>query len=316
MHFGYPGRRSTAGNLGFPISPSEISYRDRERNYVSTIIAGSRDPFFQKALPQIDREVRDILHRDYPELQAECETAVHIATRDNPYLFLDTLGSSVEEAEAAHDKGMRDLESFVDIDTSPAVKVYAGGFYVWEIFHRLTDLELINQHMFPISLYQADRGDWKFRDVCHATLQSLGDTDYSGSLHYSKLSALHTVKHTDKPIGKKALSDMAHVIRSKNAGINKISYDLFFNTKQDYTVALQSGCFAPEQIAGTLDIPIERVIGCYRSDACMALKISTHREVLSGSPGDRDLFGAQQHTKLLDMAIPLYESEDYVKDIY
>jgi hypothetical protein len=59
---------------------------------------------------------------------------------------------------------------------------------------------------------------------------------------------------------------------------------------------------------------VESVIGSYRCDSCMALKISTHREILSGSPGDRDLFGAQQHTKLLDMAIPLYESEGHIKN--
>jgi hypothetical protein len=99
---------------------------------------------------------------------------------------------------------------------------------------------------------------------------------------------------------------MAHVIRSKNAGINKICYDIFFNTDQDYEAALRSGRFAPGQVAGVLGISEERMIGCYRSDACLAVKISTHREVLSGFPGDRDLFGAQQHARLLSMQIPLY----------
>jgi hypothetical protein len=306
MHFGYPGRRSTAGNLAFPMSPSEINYKDRDGKFFSAIIAGSRDPFFQEALPHIDREVREILYRDYPDLQARCNTDIRIASKENPYLFLDTLGASAGEAEAAHDKMMTELAPFVDIEGSPVVKVYGGGFYSWGIYHRLTDLELINRHMFPVSMYLADKGNWNFLGVHGSTLKSLGEFSPVGSLFYSKLSEIEAKTWNETPVGRKALADMARVIRSKNAGINKICYDLFFNTEEDYAVALRSGYFTPNQIAETLGISAENVIGCYRSDACMAVKISTHRESLSGSPGDRDLFGAQQHTRLLDIQIPLY----------
>lgn len=305
MHFGYPGRRSTAGNLAFPMSPSEITYRDRDKNFVSVIIAGSRDPFFQKALPQITREIQGILRRDYADLQTQCDTDIRIASRENPYLFLDTLGSSAEEARAIHEKRIRELAGFVDLEASPVVKVYAGGFYTWGIYHRLADLELINQHMFPISLYQADSGNWTLIGTYRPVLQSLGDAASNERLFDGKAAEIEAVTSTRRPMGKKALVDMAHVIRSKNAGINKICYDIFFNTEQDYQAALRSGYFSAKQAAETLGIPLESIIGCYRCDTCMALKISAHREVLSGSPGDRDIFGAQQHTRLLAMQIPL-----------
>jgi len=100
---------------------------------------------------------------------------------------------------------------------------------------------------------------------------------------------------------------MTRVIRSKNAGINKTSYDVFFNTEEDYDVALQSGCFTTERMAETLEISPKKVIGCYRYDDCMAIKICTHRGCLSGSVGDRDIFGSQQHARLLNMEISLYK---------
>ena len=306
MHFGYSGRRSTAGNLAFPMSPSEIDYRDEDGSFVSAIIAGSRDPFFQQALSRIEKEVWDILHRDYPDLQARCTTELTIANQKNPYLFLDTWGASVEEAEADHGQRMRELAPFVDIEASPVVKVQAGGFYVWGLYHRITDPECIQQHLFPIALYQVEGNRWTSLEVCRATLESLGEVASSPSAFDSERSRIESVAGGQKPMGHKALVDMAHVIRSKNAGINKICYDLFFNTPQDYAAALRSGCFTPEQVARTLDIPVERVMGCYRCDACMAIKVSAHRKILSGSPGDRDLFGAQQHSKLLGVRVPFY----------
>jgi len=43
---------------------------------------------------------------------------------------------------------------------------------------------------------------------------------------------------------------MAQVIRSKNAGINKIVYDIFFNNGEDYEIALRSNVFSKDKING------------------------------------------------------------------
>ena len=305
MHFGYSGRRSTAGNLAFPMSPSEIDYRDRDGHYVSAIIAGSRDPFFQEALPEIEKEVWGILQRDYPDLQARCDTELILATRENPYLFLDTWGATIEEATSDHERRMEELSPFVDIDASPVVKVHVGGFFVWGLYHRLTDTAVIDRHLFPVSLYQVDGGRWTRLEVCHGASKSQGDTELTQSVFEGDRSLIEAAAGEETPTGTRPLVDMARIIRSKNAGINKICYDLFFNTEEDYAAALRSGWFTPDRVAGALGIPVERVIGCYRCDACMAIKISTDRESLSGAPGDRDLFGAQQHAGLLAVEVPV-----------
>lgn len=45
------------------------------------------------------------------------------------------------------------------------------------------------------------------------------------------------------------------------------------------------------------------VLGVYCDDASLALKITCKRPTLAGSPYDRDVYGAQQHSKLLALTI-------------
>ena len=45
------------------------------------------------------------------------------------------------------------------------------------------------------------------------------------------------------------------------------------------------------------------VLGVYCDDASRALKITCERDILAGSPGDKDVYGAQQHRKLLDLVL-------------
>lgn len=104
----------------------------------------------------------------------------------------------------------------------------------------------------------------------------------------------------------KPLTEAARIIRSKNAGINKITYDIFFTTREDYEAALNSNLFTVDSVARIFDIPLERIIGTYRADDCYAVKISIHREVGSGAPGDRDIFGAQQHMRLMRLSVPVF----------
>jgi len=104
----------------------------------------------------------------------------------------------------------------------------------------------------------------------------------------------------------KPLTEAARIIRSKNAGINKITFDIFFTVRKDYEAALNSDLFTADNVARIFDIPLERIIGTYRADDCYAIKISIHRDVVSGSPRDRDIFGAQQHMRLMRLKLPVF----------
>jgi len=131
-------------------------------------------------------------------------------------------------------------------------------------------------------------------------------SQYGGSLEEAKVDAITPFPHSGGPQGSKPLKDMARVIRSKNAKVNKMTYDIFFNSQEDYQLALRSNAFTREAVARTLGISVADVIGSYRADNCQAIKISTYRQLISGSPGERDVFGAQQHLPLLLLEIPIF----------
>ncbi len=304
MHYGYPGRRATAGNLAFPLSPSEISFRDDGGKYVAAVIAGTRDPFFQESYRKIEEDVISLAKRDFGDLYGQCDLEITVADGDRPVMFLETVGPTKEAAVGQHSEELRKLEKFMDPPRAAIRQVYAGEAYQWSLFHLLTDEKVIREKLFPISLYQCQGQDWRFLKEVRPRYRPVGRPNYRSKLAESQVDIITRIEGRSKPKGFKRLRDMAKVIRSKNAGVNRLTYDIFFNTPGDYQLALSSNAFVKENIAQTLKIPPERIINTYRADACLAIKISAYRASLSGSPGERDVFGAQQHMNLMSMRVP------------
>jgi len=48
------------------------------------------------------------------------------------------------------------------------------------------------------------------------------------------------------------------------------------------------------------------VVGAYFVDNCNAIKITVERPIISASPDERDVFGAQQQAMLERMVVPMY----------
>lgn len=98
------------------------------------------------------------------------------------------------------------------------------------------------------------------------------------------------------------LIDIAQVIRSKNAGPTTLTLDLLFNDAADYERACRSPALRAEAIAARYGVPAERVQVMPYPPA-LAIKISLDRRVIAGDPGDRDVYGAQQHAPLLEVEL-------------
>jgi len=52
-------------------------------------------------------------------------------------------------------------------------------------------------------------------------------------------------------------------------------------------------------------IPRERITAFVEYDPAPAIKFTIRRDRPSGSPGERDVFGAQQYAPLFDLLVPL-----------
>lgn len=109
---------------------------------------------------------------------------------------------------------------------------------------------------------------------------------------------------TDIEPGRK-LVEIAKTIRSKNAGVDKITFDIIFRDRADYEMVRQSKALTRETVAALYGIPDERISDFVEYDPAFAIKFTIYRDRPSGSAGDPDIFGAQQYAPLMDIEIPL-----------
>ncbi len=99
------------------------------------------------------------------------------------------------------------------------------------------------------------------------------------------------------------LNQLAKTIRSKNAGVNKITFDIIFRDAASYERVIRSGCISRESMARLYGIPVERISDFVEYEPGLAIKFTIYRLCPSGSAGDGDIFGAQQYAPLLDLSI-------------
>jgi hypothetical protein len=100
------------------------------------------------------------------------------------------------------------------------------------------------------------------------------------------------------------LHELAKTIRSKNAGVNKITFDIIFREPATYEHVKRSGALSRRSVAALYRIPEERISDFVEYDPGNAIKFTLYRSRPSGSAGDGDIFGAQQYAPLLDLEIP------------
>lgn len=103
------------------------------------------------------------------------------------------------------------------------------------------------------------------------------------------------------------LVDLAKTIRSKNAGTDRITFDIIFREKENYDLVRKSGALTKETVAKLYGIPESRIVDFVEFDPGFAIKFTINRLRPSGSFGEGDVFGCQQYPPLLDVEIPIKE---------
>ena len=95
------------------------------------------------------------------------------------------------------------------------------------------------------------------------------------------------------------LADIALVVRSKNTSPLTYCLDIIFRDAGDYVHFKSGRLIDAGLIAGLYGIDREQVLDVIYFDPALAIKICLPRAISSGAPGDRDVYGAQQHAPLL-----------------
>ena len=99
------------------------------------------------------------------------------------------------------------------------------------------------------------------------------------------------------------LIDLANVIRSKNAGPFLLTLDVFFCDETFYWYAHNSGKLSKKNIAELYQVDEDQIVSVHFFKQALGWKATLIRPVSSGSFGDSDVYGAQQHAPLLEYRI-------------
>ena len=101
------------------------------------------------------------------------------------------------------------------------------------------------------------------------------------------------------------LYDLAAVIRSKNSGPFQITLDVLFDDRSMYERFRVQGIITKEKIADLYKMEESRIREIVFFDTALGFKITYDRKISSGTCGERDVYGAQQHAPLAEMKIEL-----------
>jgi hypothetical protein len=100
------------------------------------------------------------------------------------------------------------------------------------------------------------------------------------------------------------LGELAKTVRSKNAGVDKITFDVIFRERETYERVTRSAVLTRASVAALFRIPESRLADFVNFEPGLAIKFTIYRERPSGSAGDPDIFGCQQYAPLLDIEVP------------
>ena len=100
------------------------------------------------------------------------------------------------------------------------------------------------------------------------------------------------------------LVELATTIRSKNAGVDHITFDVICRDRLSFERVRDSGALDRTSVARVLGIDEERVTDFVVFELANAIKFTIRRPRPSGGMGESDLFGSQQYAPLFDVEIP------------
>jgi hypothetical protein len=101
------------------------------------------------------------------------------------------------------------------------------------------------------------------------------------------------------------LTDLARVVRSKNAGPFELTFDVMFDDPDAYRLVRHAGVLTRAAVSRMYQVPDEEIVYCDFFEPALAFKATIVRHGNQGGVGERDTFGAQQHAPFLELRVPV-----------
>ncbi|MVA98352.1 DUF4387 family protein [Nitratireductor sp. CAU 1489] len=101
------------------------------------------------------------------------------------------------------------------------------------------------------------------------------------------------------------LHELADIVRSKNAGPYRITFDVMFTDRARYEQVRDSEAIRPQTVAAAYGLDISQISSFFHVDQAMAIKVTIIRPRAQGAAGDGDMYGCQHHVPLMNIAVPV-----------
>ena len=100
------------------------------------------------------------------------------------------------------------------------------------------------------------------------------------------------------------LSELALIVRSKNAGPYRLTFDVLLPDVATFRRVKASRVLERESVARALSLPPEAVTSAFNLEAAHAFKVTVRRPHGQGDPGESDMYGCQQHVPIMSLMVP------------
>ena len=101
------------------------------------------------------------------------------------------------------------------------------------------------------------------------------------------------------------LGALTNDIQSKNAGVNMICCDIFFDEEETFKKVRNSGSLTREKIAAYFNLPPEQIVVFEEDERFFGYKITIQRAQSAGGPSERDLYGTGLYGPLSEYEIDI-----------
>jgi hypothetical protein len=105
------------------------------------------------------------------------------------------------------------------------------------------------------------------------------------------------------------LWQLTKLIRSKNAGPFKLTFDIIFKDQESFEQVKESGLLSAELFSRMYGVPVDEV-QIFELPLILALKVSIPRPEFSGDLDDTDIYGGQFHSRIVRLSIDKRKSEE------
>jgi hypothetical protein len=304
--FAFPGRSSAAGNIAYPLLPGALCFKRSDGMFGALIPCGTADPVFFNILRRVEAAIVEQIKTRTPRAFAHASYVITTFDAACPAVLVTTVDGDGQRLKEGHAADIARISSVVRVKPTSRMNLDASDAFEWSLLHALRDEQIIREDLFPITFHEVRNGVWTAREVRQPVYTDIADSDSFCSMDPLTVSAIDDVEPRGLTLGNRRLAEMAVVVRSQNAGIEHLTFDVFFSSGDYYETALLSNAFCRANIAKTFQIDPERVVGTYFADACNAIKITIDRPAVAAGFRDRDLYREQKQAALEELSVPIY----------